>query len=289
VIVNESGEADLAIVLGAAKPGSWVSDCSQGVFKIIQDPPQQDFFRRFTKTAPRWADVTLTPFPDQTSPRKKALGMPTIFNWHLGLSYDEVVSLSISSKPASISCIASTVRKLPGHTQRFDFVNEIESSLPQVDVFGRGRKNELKSGKLAGLLPYQFSIAIENTSHPGYFTEKVMDCWLAGTIPIYFGALDLENYFPKESFIRLETLDFSKFRERLLSGEFSSEEYFSRLGAVKKARQTVIENYSMNARVTKLIQDQRPTLRSGRKKRRYLHDFDAISHYVRETAASILR
>ena len=289
VTVNESGEADLAIVLGTAKPGSWVSDCSLGVFKVIQDPPQQHFFRRFTRTAPRWADVTLTPFPDQMSPSNHARGVPTIFNWHLGISYDEVISLDISSKPESISCIASSVRKLPGHAQRFAFVSEIETRLPQVDVFGRGRKNELKSGKLAGLLPYQFSVAIENTSQPDYFTEKVMDCWLAGTIPIYYGAINLENYFPEESFVRLDTLDFSKFRESLLDGEFSSEEYFRRLGAVKKARQTVVEEYSMHALVKNLIHDQRPRLSSGSKNRRYLHDFDAFSHYFRESAASILR
>ncbi len=36
---------------------------------------------------------------------------------------------------------------------------------------------------------------------PGYITEKIFDCFFAGTIPIYLGAPDIEKYIPKDCFI----------------------------------------------------------------------------------------
>ena len=42
---------------------------------------------------------------------------------------------------------------------------------------------------------YKFSIVIENSRHPEYFTEKIMIPLLCGCIPIYFGCLNIDNYF----------------------------------------------------------------------------------------------
>lgn len=42
-------------------------------------------------------------------------------------------------------------------------------------------------GKLDVLRQYKSAICYENTSQPGYVTEKVVDCFVAGTTPIYLG------------------------------------------------------------------------------------------------------
>ena len=41
--------------------------------------------------------------------------------------------------------------------------------------------------KLAGLKDYMFTIVIENVVDDCWFTEKLMDSLLTGTIPIYWG------------------------------------------------------------------------------------------------------
>lgn len=56
------------------------------------------------------------------------------------------------------------------------------------------------------LSQYQFCLCFENMKMQGYITEKIFDCFYAGTIPIYLGAPDIEKYIPKEAFI-----DFRKF------------------------------------------------------------------------------
>lgn len=47
-----------------------------------------------------------------------------------------------------------------------------------------------------------FSVIIENTSHNNYFTEKMTDCMLMKTIPIYWGCSNIEQYYnPKGMFL----------------------------------------------------------------------------------------
>lgn len=51
------------------------------------------------------------------------------------------------------------------------------------------------------LREYKFALCLENSIFPGYITEKIFDCFFAGTIPIYLGAPDVANYIPKNTFI----------------------------------------------------------------------------------------
>ena len=42
---------------------------------------------------------------------------------------------------------------------------------------------------------YQYSIIIENTREKNYFSEKLMDCLITKTIPIYYGCENIRDYF----------------------------------------------------------------------------------------------
>ncbi|MFN9907083.1 MAG: glycosyltransferase family 10 domain-containing protein, partial [bacterium] len=44
---------------------------------------------------------------------------------------------------------------------------------------------------------YLFTIAIENTSHDHYFTEKIINPFINNTVPIYWGCKKVDEYFPK--------------------------------------------------------------------------------------------
>jgi len=56
--------------------------------------------------------------------------------------------------------------------------------------------------KIGTIKKYRFNICYENTKDtPGYITEKIFDCFAAGTIPIYWGASNIEEYIPKDCFI----------------------------------------------------------------------------------------
>lgn len=55
--------------------------------------------------------------------------------------------------------------------------------------------------KLDTLSSYSFAICFENMVLEGWLTEKIFDCFLAGTIPVYLGAPDVERWVPRETFI----------------------------------------------------------------------------------------
>jgi len=48
---------------------------------------------------------------------------------------------------------------------------------------------------------FKFVLCFENCVFPGYVTEKVFDCFLAGSVPVYWGAPDITDYIPRETFI----------------------------------------------------------------------------------------
>jgi len=48
---------------------------------------------------------------------------------------------------------------------------------------------------------FKFAICFENCAFPGYVTEKIFDCFLAGCIPVYFGAPDIADFVPSQAFV----------------------------------------------------------------------------------------
>lgn len=58
--------------------------------------------------------------------------------------------------------------------------------------------------KLDFLRNYKFTIAFENSSVDGYVTEKLVDAFLAQTIPIYFGSPSVTLDFHADSYIAVE-------------------------------------------------------------------------------------
>lgn len=70
----------------------------------------------------------------------------------------------------------------------------------------------LAENKVGTLSQYKFNICFENMSNtPGYITEKIWDSFKARTIPVYWGASNIEQYIPKNCFIDYrDFLDFEK-------------------------------------------------------------------------------
>ena len=49
---------------------------------------------------------------------------------------------------------------------------------------------------------YRFAICYENVKNiPGYITEKIFDCFFAGTVPVYLGANNISQHIPSACFV----------------------------------------------------------------------------------------
>tara|TARA_R110000744_G_scaffold377724_1_gene493024 strand:+ start:1023 stop:1865 length:843 start_codon:yes stop_codon:yes gene_type:complete len=87
-----------------------------------------------------------------------------------------------------------------GYRLRHDLANRYSHIL---DLFGNGSPNPIEY-KEEALVDYMFTIVIENVSDKNYFTEKIIDPLLTGTIPIYWGCPNIDNYFNMSGFINLD-------------------------------------------------------------------------------------
>lgn len=124
----------------------------------------------------------------------------------------------IYNKTKLISMICSNKQMTELQRFRVSFANGNRNNL---DLYGRGF-NPLEE-KEDGLRDYMFSVCIENGVYESYFTEKILDCFATGTIPIYLGTTDINNYFNSDGIILLTPdLDLRTLTKELYDSKISA-------------------------------------------------------------------
>lgn len=137
--------------------------------------------------------------------------------------WDGVVDLNHEYRPGRgmktvpISAVFSHKMSTEGHWLRHRIL-EMQHERIEVRIvnYGSGGKNTL-SDEVVGVESisakheafdrnaHPFQVVVENSRTPGYFTEKIIDCFATGTIPIYWGCPDLARYgFSEDGVIRFE-------------------------------------------------------------------------------------
>ena len=109
-----------------------------------------------------------------------------------------------------------------GYEFRREVADEL-SKIEGVDLFGRGIRPV--KHKTEGLVPYCFSVALENCAENYYYTEKIIDCFFCETVPVYWGCPDIHEIFDPRGMItfqsipelrhRIENLSFEMYQEML--------------------------------------------------------------------------
>jgi len=147
---------------------------------------------------------------------KELLALDSRFKWVPAQGF-WIKEPKIYDKTKMISMITSNKAFTEGQKNRLQWVEKIGD---QVDLYGRGF-NEI-ANKEEGLCDYMFSVVIENGVYESYYTEKILDCFATGTIPVYLGSPDIADHFNKDGIIEL-TDEF----------EISDEIYESKMEAIK--------------------------------------------------------
>jgi hypothetical protein len=158
--------------------------------------------------------------------------------WHVKKHYDFLQSCPGPSKLKELSTVTSNASSTDGHRLRYALVNKLKGHFKdELSWFGRGEKEI--DDKWDALANYKYSIAIENSCHWGYFTEKITDCLLAYTLPLYFGCENIFDFFDRDSLILLDPHDFKK-SIRIIEQAIESDEYSKRFNAIEKQRLKIL-------------------------------------------------
>lgn len=114
-------------------------------------------------------------------------------------------------KEFKIAHLRGSLLKSYGHQIRWEILNrknEIKVPTKFFETYGdRHNIERARIDKEEVFGDTQFGVAIENFSHRGFFTEKILDCFLMKTIPIYWGCPNIEDFFNKEGIIKFEDAD----------------------------------------------------------------------------------
>jgi len=284
-------EYDLLVMLNNRKLDPVSARCAPGnVWTIMQEPYVPGLFDWLVEGHEPYARVFthLTPSEDpKYVPSQPALP------WGVGLSYDELVVAAVPEKTRGASWIASNLTFLPAHKRRNRLRRYLLEEAPDlVDHFGRGVRPVAR--KWEALAPYRFSLAVENSVGPHLWTEKVADCFLAWTVPLYFGCTNLEEYFPEDSFVRVDAgkpAAVCATLEKLVE----SNEWERRLPALEVARRRVLEEYQIFPWLARAINaygldpgPASPIHIPGYRWRRWRHRLRYLHHKIRSGEAADL-
>ena len=152
------------------------------------------------------------------------------------------------TKTFQISHLCGKLLKTYGQSIRHEILNrkdEIHQTLKFYDVYGnRHNIEDARLGKEFIFSDSMFGVAIENTSHNGYFTEKILDLFLLKTIPIYWGCSDIDKFFNSKGIIKFENADNFIY----ISNNLTEEDYLSKLNIIEENYNLALQyvNYEQN-------------------------------------------
>lgn len=107
----------------------------------------------------------------------------------------------IKEKSHDVSILTSFKTQTEGHQIRHRIVEEFGH---RMMVFGEPYTDYLET-KYPALAPFRYSVIVESGRGDYWFTEKLIDCFSQGTIPIYWGCPSIGEFFNAKGILSFKT------------------------------------------------------------------------------------
>lgn len=167
-----------------------------------------------------------------------------------GGAWVDPAKTSIGEKAKNMSLIASAKKSTQGHRLRHEIAAWCAAGGHDVDLLGLAYSPiETKED---GLLDYRYSVVIENARETGYFTEKLIDCLLCETVPIYWGAPDIGHFFDVRGMLICESAE--DIRQAIAIA--GSDDYKRRHTPIEQNRRTAMHYLDYEKSAAEAIQLQ---------------------------------
>ena len=123
-----------------------------------------------------------------------------------GTTWLDFTSLN-TEKKNQISFVTSSKNWTEGHLVRqqiYDLLSQ-SNQIGEFSVFAH-RSPPHYNPRNDFFASAKFHVAVENVAQDNYFTEKLVDCLMSYTVPIYRGCLNIGNFFNPDGFITFDTV-----------------------------------------------------------------------------------
>ena len=143
------------------------------------------------------------------------------FLWQVPDFYENI---DIHQKIFKVFFVCGSKKMTQGHLFRhkiYDKQNEITIQKNWMYTCPVEEKND-------NFVDSMFHVAIENSKHQNYFTEKIIDAFLTKTIPIYCGCSNIGDFFDINGIMSFNT------EEEMVNilNSLSTEDYWKRLDSI---------------------------------------------------------
>lgn len=132
------------------------------------------------------------------------------------------------SKLVSMICSKKAITKF--HHLRIDTARKLRAA-GLADIYGNLDNGPRFDKKESTLEDYRFQVVIENDVSAYYFSEKLLDCLLEMTIPVYIGATKVSEFFNPDGIIEVKPEDYGRIDE--IVKKLDVKYYEEHLDAVK--------------------------------------------------------
>ncbi|MEQ1592265.1 MAG: glycosyltransferase family 10 [Thiobacillaceae bacterium] len=196
--------------------------------------------------------AVLTSQPAWALPHAHRIYSQPALRWFYGIGqhqivpFDAILAESLDNKSRDVSMVYSPkAMRHTLHYHRARFMRELVELMPELETYGRHSMRPLDD-KADCLRSYRYHVAIENYIGDHHWTEKIADSFLGLTLPFYCGCANLAEYFPEESFIRIDIQDVAGAVE-IIRSAITNREFEKRLPAIFEARRRVMFEYNLFA------------------------------------------
>ena len=235
-------DTSVAIQIDPYKDPEWIDDKEIYKVAVQAEPPSvmDGSVERYLRSSGNKYDLILTYFPEILREFENSRFVYVGGTWICNQK-------SEFNKNRLLSFITSNKNFTSGHHLRMEVVDKLSG---RFDLYGRGF-NEIDN-KDTGLDNYMFSIAIENISMKNYFTEKINDCFLTKTIPIYYGCTNISDFYDARGIIKISDLGDL---ERILDS-LTIEHYSEMLPYVEANFTKALSEIPYNKRIEYIIKEE---------------------------------
>lgn len=145
-----------------------------------------------------------------------------------------------------LSITASAKQMCPLHIFRGETARELKNR-GLADAMGKAVGHYFE--KISDAFDeYMYHIAIENDVEKYYFTEKILNCFASMTIPIYYGATAIDEFFNSDGIIKIKEPTVECVIKTIR--QCSEVDYLSRIDAIKDNFQRVKKYMSVEDYLT---------------------------------------
>jgi hypothetical protein len=200
-VVDDVNGADHVVAMNGARRQTQVFCEPDRVWMMVQEPPDPLTAHHY-HAQPAFARIYV---PDALSRSERHRHYWGALEPHIGKTYDELAALAYPEKSIDLVWVTSSQTYLPGHRKRMAFLTRLVAAGVPLELWGRGfRELPVKWDVLSKA---RYAIAFENHGGGIYWSEKLSDCFLGYATPLYYGARDIDRYFPPKSYVAIDPDD----------------------------------------------------------------------------------